>query len=233
MPAWGLSLNSTEIRLVAVYELSFVFGSARTISGGISDAEGDNFAQTVLNVPPISGTTQDFQSGKSLFTLYCAQCHGDDGQSDGPASVATPGGYISPVPANFTESGRDFQYYGRYVWKVREGVETTNMPPWKWALNDNEIYKLVFYVQSFAAAEDYNAKWGPQYSDAFARNLKNPVVAGSFVVDFKANPVGSLITFLAVMLWNLKYEQLTRLFRAARVKTLKIFSDSRRLNYWI
>jgi hypothetical protein len=53
-------------------------------------------------------------------------------------------------PLNFTESGSDFQYYGRYVWKVKEGVETTNMPPWSLVLTDNEIYRAVFYVQSFS-----------------------------------------------------------------------------------
>jgi len=86
MPSWSLSINDTEIRLIAVYELSFVFGSARTFDGALSDAEGDVFAQNVLNAPPIAGTEQDFQTGKSLFTLYCAQCHGDSGQGDGPAS---------------------------------------------------------------------------------------------------------------------------------------------------
>jgi cytochrome c oxidase cbb3-type subunit I/II len=227
MPAWGLSLNDTEIRLIAVYELSFVFGSARTFDGAISDAEGDNFSQTVLNTPPISGTMQDFESGKNLFTLYCSQCHGNDGQNTGPASITTPGGYISPKPANFTESGGDFQYYGRYVWKVTEGVETTNMPPWKWVLNDNEIYQLVFYVQSFSTAEDYNAKWGPQYSDSFARNLKN-TATGSIITDLQTSLVAPVITFLAALLWDLKYKQLTRLFGDARLKTLTNSSISRR-----
>ena len=115
MPAWALSLNATEIRLLAAYELSFVFGSARTISGDISDAEGDNFAQTVLNTPPIGGTMQDFQSGKSLYTLYCAQCHGNDGQGDGPASSKVQGGYIIPKPANFTESGKRLHV----LWSIR------------------------------------------------------------------------------------------------------------------
>jgi len=77
-----------------------------------------------------------------------------------------------PLPANFEESGADFPNYGRWVWKVREGVETTNMPPWKLALSDDEIFKVIFYAQGFSTAEDYNSKWAPLYTDQFARNLK-------------------------------------------------------------
>ncbi|HUS86271.1 MAG TPA: hypothetical protein VMW76_03440, partial [Bacteroidales bacterium] len=94
------------------------------------------------------------------------------GHGDGIASILKTGGYITPEPANFTESGADFKLYGRYVWKVREGVETTNMPPWKYALNDNEMFSLIFYIQNFSEPEDYNTKWAPLYEDSFARNLK-------------------------------------------------------------
>jgi hypothetical protein len=104
--------------------------------------------------------------------LYCLQCHGALGGGDGPASIASKGGYIQPQPANFTESGEDFQVYGRYVYKVLEGVETTNMPPWKYALSSEEIYQVVFYVQNFSSVDDYNTKWGPMYNDSFAHNLK-------------------------------------------------------------
>lgn len=231
MPSWGLSLNDTEIRMIAVYELSFVLGSARTISGDISDAEGDNYAQTVLNSPPISGTLQDFENGKGIYTLYCAQCHGNDGQGTGPASIKTSGGYISPKPANFTESGGDFQFYGRYVWKVKEGVETTNMPPWKWVLNENEMYQAVFYVQTFSTADDYNSKWGPQYSDAFAKNLKITTAIGSFVPDFtlKPNPIASLTALIAILLWNSRHKQLIKLAENVHMMVLnRIFVLRRR-----
>ena len=232
MPAWALSINSTEIRQIAAYELSFVFGSARTIAGYISDDEGDNFAQTVLNTPPISGTMQDFQSGKSLYTLYCAQCHGNDGQGDGPASSKVQGGYIVPVPANFTESGSDFIYYGRYVWKVQQGVETTNMPPWMFVMSDNQVYQLVFYVQSFSTPHDYNTKWAPQYTDSFARNLKGGVAQGGFFTDLDTTPVGAIVAFAAVLLWDRNFDQLRKLYR--NVRLLKSFTSLKlwRLTQW-
>jgi cytochrome c oxidase cbb3-type subunit I/II len=209
MPAWGLSLNQTQIMSIAIYEMTFVFGSARTIDGAISDDEGDVFAQTVINNPPISGSLQDFENGKSLYTLYCAQCHGNSGEGDGPASTKTPGGYISPEPANFTESGQDFEFYGRYVWKVREGVETTNMPPWKWVMSDNEIYTVVFYVQTFSTAEDYNSKWGPLYSDPFANNFYPPLTSG-FLTFHGTNPIAALTIFIAILLWNLRHREILK-----------------------
>jgi cytochrome c oxidase cbb3-type subunit I/II len=173
MPAWKLSLSEQDRWLIITYEKSFVTGAIRTISGDISDAEGDNFKNATHIMPPITGTQQQFETGKSIFNLYCAQCHGNEGQGDGPAANVTAFGYITPQPANFTESGHDFAVfsdYGRYVWKVKEGVETTNMPPWKYSLSLEEIYQAIFYIQTFAPPDLWKTKWAPEYTDAFARN---------------------------------------------------------------
>ena len=229
MPAWGLSLNDTEVGLVAIYEMSFVLGSVRTISGDISDAEGDVFAMNVLNEPGISGTMQDFDDGKAIYTLYCAQCHGDSGQGDGPASIKTPGGYIMPEPANFTESGGDFPNYGRWVWKVKEGVETTNMPPWKWVLSDEEVYQVIFYEQSFSTSEDYNAKWAPLYSDNFGRNLMQSVTTGS-VASYAA---GVTIIFAGIVLWNVQYRKFLNSLKLAKIKKVTQMSMARRRFCWM
>jgi cytochrome c oxidase cbb3-type subunit I/II len=235
MPAWKLTLNETEISLVAIYEMSFVFGSTRTISGDISDAEGDNYANTVLNSPPIAGTMQEFDDGKMIFNLYCAQCHGEMGQGDGPASINSPCGYINPEPANFTESGSDFTKYGRYVWKVKEGVETTNMPPWKWALTDDEVYQVIFYVQAFATPSDYNSKWGPQYSSSFAQNLMKNSLSANVVPDSMLNitSVQSLLGYMGIMLWELRHRQIVALFETGKLKIANRIGKLRREHHWI
>lgn len=232
MPAWKLSLNETDRWQIATYEMSFVLGAVRTTSGDISDAEGDLFANTTLNSPPVNGTQQDFESGKSIFLLYCAQCHGTDGQGDGPASIKTPGGYIDPEPANFTESGGDFQLYGRYVWKVREGVETTNMPPWKYVLLDDEIYKVVFYVQAFSPPEDYNTKWAPQYTDPFAQNLKKTSETASMIPAVALNLGPGLLigVFLSLMLWGLRHQLFGSLIGSKTRNANRSFS--RRRHEW-
>ena len=172
MPPWGWSLDEATRWEINTFEMSFALGAFRTVDGEISDQEGDDFNDKTHIMPGIAGTQQDFTEGKAVFELYCAQCHGTDGMGDGPASILSDGGYINPEPANFEESGSDFTNYGRWVWKVREGVETTNMPPWKYALSDDEIFKVIFYEQGFSKPEDYNSKWAPLYNDPFAQNLK-------------------------------------------------------------
>jgi cytochrome c oxidase cbb3-type subunit I/II len=172
MPAWGLSLSDSDIWEINTYESSFDHGAIRTISGDVSDGEGDDFDAANHPVPLISGSAFDFSKGQDLFNMYCAQCHGTIGHGDGPASIAVSTGYIDPRPANFEESGGDFKNYGRWLWKVKEGVETTNMPPWKYALTGTDIYQLIFYIQTFSTADDYNSKWAPLYTDPFALNFK-------------------------------------------------------------
>ena len=87
-------------------------------------------------------------------------CHGLDGKGNGTSAVTSEGGYIMPVPANFTESGSDFTNYGRYVWKVKEGVETTNMPPWKYALSDEEIFEVIYLHTGLLLGRRLQSKMG-------------------------------------------------------------------------
>ena len=171
MPPWGRSLKEDLIWRINTFEMSFLGGAVRTVAGDISDKEGIAFADRTGIAPPIAGTREDFEQGRALYALYCAQCHGEKGDGKGPAAYGEPGGYIRPEPAVFPETGHDFTRYGQYVWKVREGVPTTNMPPWREALSDEEIYAVIFYIQRFADPVDYYAKWAPLYRDHFAGTL--------------------------------------------------------------
>lgn len=172
MPPWRLSLSEEDRWIIGLYEDSMNMGAVRTVDGGVSDDAAKQYAADTGAAPPILGTQDQWQEGKKLYELYCAQCHGLKGEGDGSASSTVPGGYIRPEPAVFSETGHAFEAYGQYVWKVGEGVPTTHMPQWKHALDDEEIALVIFYIQTFADPADYNAKWGPLYSDAFAREFK-------------------------------------------------------------
>lgn len=171
MPPWHLSLTEEERWEAVLYEESLGLGAVRVVAGEVSDDAAKTFAAETNAAPPITGTEREWEQGRSLFDLYCAQCHGTAGDGNGPASVTVDGGYIRPEPAVFPETGHDFLTYGQYVWKVREGVPTTHMPPWKYALTDNEMALVIFYIQTLAEPADYRAKWAPLYPDSFARDF--------------------------------------------------------------
>ncbi|VVB50594.1 Cytochrome c oxidase polypeptide 1 [uncultured archaeon] len=154
MPPWKLSLTEDAIWKIISYEKTFVDGIIRVIPGDYSDSEAEDFGNKGIRSPVVKDDT-NFTEGMKLFNLYCAQCHGVDGQGDGPASV-----YINPVPANFTETNNDFKTEGQWFWKVSEGVETTNMPPWKYVLTEEDRWKAIYYIQkNFSEAGVFEEKW--------------------------------------------------------------------------
>jgi cytochrome c oxidase cbb3-type subunit I/II len=172
MPVWGRDLDEQTMWQIQIYEQSFASGAIRTLGAAYSFSEATNFAKQSNPKPPIAGTSNDYSLGQGFYDLYCAQCHGTNGTGDGPASATSKYGYINPVPFNLVASGNLLEYYGEYVWFVSEGVETTNMPPWKYVLDSDEIAQAIFYIQGFSSAADYNNKWSPLYTDSFAKNLK-------------------------------------------------------------
>jgi len=154
MPPWKLSLTEDAVWKIISYEKTFVDGVVRVVPGDFSDGEAEDFGNRGIKSPVVKDDI-NFSEGMKLFNLYCAQCHGIDGQGDGPASV-----YINPEPANLTETNNDFKTQGQWFWKVSEGVETTNMPPWKYVLTDDDRWKAIYYVQkNFSEPGIFDEKW--------------------------------------------------------------------------
>jgi cytochrome c oxidase cbb3-type subunit I/II len=154
MPPWKLSLTEDAIWKIISYEKTFVDGVVRVIPGDFSDSEAIAFGNKGIKSPVIQDDI-NYTEGMNIFDLYCAQCHGVDGQGDGPASV-----YINPQPANLTETNNDFQTQGQWFWKVSEGVETTNMPPWKYVLTEDDRWKAIYYIQkNFSEPGVFDEKW--------------------------------------------------------------------------
>ncbi|WP_029915749.1 cbb3-type cytochrome c oxidase subunit I [Pelobacter seleniigenes] len=173
MPAWGQQLDDDQIWHLSTYEMALANGTPRTVSDDISDQAAIAFAnQRNEDQADIKGTQEEYRHGAKLFAAYCRQCHGSKGMGNGDAS-STAGGYVKPEPANFHETGDDFRMNGQYLYKIREGVPTTNMPPWKEALSDEEIAHLTYFIQSFAAPKDWQEKWRPLYADAYAMTIES------------------------------------------------------------
>jgi cbb3-type cytochrome c oxidase subunit I len=172
MPPWGWSLSEGTIFNINTYEGTFVSGAMRTVSIETAAAGALNYAHTSANAPPIAGTQEDYYYGQDVYNLYCAQCHGTSGGGDGRASGMVKGGYINPPPSNLVDIGLLLTEYGEYEYYVMQGVPTTNMPPWRLVLGKEEIARVIFYIQGFLPADEYNKTWAPLYTDDFAKVLK-------------------------------------------------------------
>lgn len=90
--------------------------------------------------------------GKNVYRIYCAACHGDLGDGNGPAAAG-----MSPAPRDFTIG--IFKYRSTpsgslptdedLIKVVQWGVPGTWMPGWKDLLSEQQISDVVSYTKSF------------------------------------------------------------------------------------
>ena len=101
---------------------------------------------------PDVGTEAQRASGKRLYSKYCAQCHGDNGDGEG---YATP--HLFPRPRNFTTgkfkvrttvSGA-LPTHQDLVNIIRRGMPYTSMPAWP-NLSDQEVADIAYFITTFS-----------------------------------------------------------------------------------
>lgn len=128
-------LKRHDVRRFLVLFFLAAFGTALVLSLGTSaDA----------------GALGDAVKGKAPFTTYCASCHGEKGDGNGPAGAA-----LNPKPRNFNDKALMASMTDEYLLKViTEGGAAVGksplMAPWKGTLKDQEIKDVAAYVRSFA-----------------------------------------------------------------------------------
>lgn len=96
-------------------------------------------------VNPLQNSAGNLAEGKRLYEQNCAQCHGVTGRGDGAA-----GQLLNPPPANISASSKTYMTTDGYLyWAIAEGGVPlgTAMPPFKGALTQDEIWKLIAYLR--------------------------------------------------------------------------------------
>ena len=90
-------------------------------------------------------TEENLKEGATLYQSYCVSCHGDTGKGDGIA-----GKELNPRPANIAWSTKMPMASDRYLlWTISEGGAAfgSAMPPFKDALKEEEIWKIVHHIR--------------------------------------------------------------------------------------
>jgi len=93
---------------------------------------------------PVLDSPQVQAEAKALYTEHCAHCHGDEGDGQGPEAMM-----YDPSPADFTRAAMANIRDGELFYKITEGRKP--MPSFKKLLTDDQRWKLVRYIRTFAS----------------------------------------------------------------------------------
>ena len=91
---------------------------------------------------PLPDLTAAAAAGKPLYQANCALCHGETGESDGPASAS-----FDPKPAALSHGEITTKPDGKLFLVTKNGKD--KMPAMK-KMTDEQIWQTIAYVRTFA-----------------------------------------------------------------------------------
>ncbi|HMV81703.1 MAG TPA: cytochrome c [Blastocatellia bacterium] len=102
-------------------------------------------SSTTVETETAKNSPADLAAGKSLYSIHCSLCHGDDGKGEGMAG-ASLGTALPALTADSIVSQPD----GKLFLIIKNGVKKDGrpgMPPTK-GVTDDQIRQIVAYVRS-------------------------------------------------------------------------------------
>lgn len=104
------------------------------------------------SIPAQDASSMEIFEGEKIYRVYCASCHGELGDGNGPAAAG-----MSPAPRNFTTGVYKFRSTPPgslptnedLIKVVQWGVPGTWMPSWNDLLSEQDIKNVVTYCKSF------------------------------------------------------------------------------------
>lgn len=95
---------------------------------------------------PLASDKRAIENGKITYLVYCASCHGEQGQGDGPSAAA-----LNPRPQVLSTHQSDLSD-GHLYWRIAEGGASepfkSAMPSWKNALSERQIWEVVAFLRT-------------------------------------------------------------------------------------
>jgi len=112
--------------------------------------QGQPAPQTTPTVPGprpiIPATRESYLAGRALYQIYCAGCHGRQGNGAGPV-----GHLLQPEPRDFTDAAWMRKRDDDYLFRVTaQGKADTAMPGYDGILTAREEALVLYYLKFFA-----------------------------------------------------------------------------------
>lgn len=91
---------------------------------------------------PFPPNEENISQGMKVYILNCAVCHGSSAKKDNVLGRS----FYPPAP-QFLEDPADMPDNQNY-WIINNGVRYTGMPGWRGTLKDDEIWKVVLFLDN-------------------------------------------------------------------------------------
>lgn len=144
MPSWGEVLPEAE-RWDAIKYLMASFMQGQPVTESVY-TEGAVAADYVTLSPQNwtdTGHSISSDHGGSLYATYCATCHGDRGQSDGPGTEGSASGGPAAFPNDLPQN---------YIfWRTSQGVPASVMPPFSERLSETDVWDITGHIQQLTS----------------------------------------------------------------------------------
>jgi mono/diheme cytochrome c family protein len=100
---------------------------------------------TIKMHDPLEATPENLAKGKDQFTTYCAPCHGESGQGNGPVA------HLLAKPPKNLISGTSKDLPDGYIYgAIRDGV--LSMPSYAEEMPAEQRWQVVMYIRSMQSA---------------------------------------------------------------------------------
>lgn len=135
------------------------------------------------SVRPFPVTNAVIKEGREIYSTYCMACHGKEGNGQG-----APGMTFEVQPANFHDLEVMRQKDGTLFWKISKGYR--GMPGFKGALTENQRWKVVAFLRTFA--KDKNGAPPPAFEHSLpvsGFSIDPAMTSGFFPVPKKVKNV--------------------------------------------
>lgn len=95
-------------------------------------------------------TAPDASRGEGVYQTYCASCHGERGDSDGPLGQS-----LNPAPAKHSDGAYMNALSNQHLFRVIQGGgpavgKSPLMAPWGGSLSEEQIWDVIAFVRTLA-----------------------------------------------------------------------------------
>ncbi|HVY48966.1 MAG TPA: c-type cytochrome [Minicystis sp.] len=126
---------------------------------------------------------EQLKRGRQTYQTYCAGCHGEEGDGNGPAAK-----FLSPKPRDFRKGRIKFASVAAgtpprdedYLRVITHGLAGTSMPSWRFVPQE-ERNDVIAYVRTFAPQSEPPGAAVPIPPDPFAKHPERGVAEGERV----------------------------------------------------